>query len=307
MNKRNFRTACQIAFSSFTVALAVIILISFAGCRKEKTAVPAPEVISLLGQPLYRTPATGEALVSLEKSLEEAASSLESDPDNPDNIISYGQALSRLWRYHEAITIYTKGIQVYPENAMLYRYRGHRYISIREFDRAVSDLERAAELNDQDFDIWYHLGLAYYLKGEFERAEKAYFRCREVCRDDGSIIAVSNWLYLTLIRQGKLEETAAVLERITENMDAGENVSYYNLLLFDKGLRTEAEIEAAAGTSDLEMATAGYGLACRLLIKGQRARAAEILRKIVALPYWPAFGCIAAEVELHRSRDLLSL
>ncbi|MDI6698026.1 MAG: tetratricopeptide repeat protein [Candidatus Saccharicenans sp.] len=307
MNERLCHTARAIAFSCFIIAPVVIILISLAGCRKEKTALPAPEVISLLGQPLYRTPATGEALTSLEKDLTAAASRFEANPDYPDNIILYGQALSRLWRYHEAINIYTRGIQAHPDNAMLYRYRGHRYISTREFDRAVSDLERAAELNDQDFDIWYHLGLAYYLQAEFERAEKAYSRCREVCRDDGSIIAVSNWLYLTLIRQGRLEEAAGVLEGITENMDAGENVSYYNLLLFDKGARTEAELETAAASSDLDMATTGYGLACRLLIKGQRARAAEMLRKIIALPYWPAFGYIAAEVELHRSKDLINL
>lgn len=90
-------------------------------------------------------------------------------------------------------------------------------------------------------------------------------------------------------------------------MDAGENVSYYYLLLFDKGVRTEAEPETAAASSDLDMATTGYGLACRLLIKGQRARAAKMLRKIIALPYWSAFGYIAAEVELHRSKDLINL
>ena len=63
----------------------------------------------------------------------------------------------------------------------MYRHRGHRYVSIREFDRAIADLEYAATLIEGTEDeiepdgmpnamnipvsslhsnIWYHLGLA---------------------------------------------------------------------------------------------------------------------------------------------------
>ena len=51
-----------------------------------------------------------------------------------------------MWRYREAIEIYTKGIALHPTNALFYRHRGHRYITVRELDRAVADLARAAEL-----------------------------------------------------------------------------------------------------------------------------------------------------------------
>lgn len=283
------------------VALLAIMLIGALACRKEKSAEPAPEAVSLLGTPFFRTPAEGEALAKLETVLQEAARRLEADPDDPGNIILYGRALSGLWRYRDAIDVYTKGIAVHPDHAMLYRHRGHRFISVRKFDKAVADLTRAAELNDHEFDIWYHLGLAHYLRGEFEAAEAAYRRCREESHDDGSIIAVSNWLYIALMRQGKSEEAAKVLEGITEDMDAGENISYYKLLLFDKGLKEESEIVAAAEKSDLDMATIGYGLACRHLVRGEEDKAFEMFRKIVDLPYWPAFGFIAAEAELHRT------
>ncbi len=304
MRTRTPRTAAGIAATVIVIALSAALLAPNAACRKEKSTEPAPEAVSLLGRPLFRAPATGEALAKLETGLQEAAAKLEADPDDPETVILYGRALSGLWRYRDAIDAYTKGIAAHPDHAMLYRHRGHRYISVREFDKAVADLARAAELNDHDFDIWYHLGLAHYLKGEFDKAETAYVHCREASHDDGSIIAVSNWLYLALMRQGKSEEAAEVLEGITDGMDAGENVSYYNLLLFDKGLKTASELETAAVASDLEMATTGYGLACRLLIRGETDKAGGMFRKIVALPYWPAFGFIAAEAELYRSPDL---
>jgi len=286
---------------TFLAAVIAALLTLLAGCRKESRE--EPETISLLGKPLYRTPAEGEALSKLEASLREAAAKLEASPDDPETIILYGRALSALWRYRDAIDLYTRGITSHPNHALLYRHRGHRYISVREFDKAVADLTQAAELKDDEFDIWYHLGLAHFLRGEFEKAEEAYRRCREVAQNDASIIAVSNWLYLTLMRQGKTEEAASVLEDIREEMDPGENIAYFNLLLFDKGIKTQNELETAAEASDLDRATTGYGLACRLLVRGEKEKAFTMFRRIADLPYWPAFGVIAAEAELFRTQD----
>lgn len=262
----------------------------------------APEVVSLLGRPLYRTPAEGEeALAKLESGLEDAGRKLEGDPANVEAIILYGRALAGLWRYHEAIDAYTRGLAAHPSEAMLYRHRGHRYISIRDFGAAVSDLSRAAELKTDDFDIWYHLGLAHYLKGDFALAEPAYRMCLECAKDEGSVIAVANWLYITLMRRGDTADAAKVLDQIREGMDAGENGAYYGLLLFYKGLRTEAELEKVAARSALDLATTGYGLACWHLYRGDTEEALASFERIVAIPYWPAFGFIAAEAELHRA------
>jgi len=282
-----------------TGALAVLSPVT--GARQAQGG-PEPEAVSLLGKPLYRTPASGEALAKLETALRDAARKLEGDPADPGNIILYGRALSGLWRYHDAIDVYTRGITAHPDHAMLYRHRGHRYISVRAFDKAVADLSRAAELEGHDFDIWYHLGLARYLQGEFALAESAYRSCLAAAKDEGSVIAVSNWLTITLMRQGKKAEAAKVLEGIREGMEPGENGAYYDLLRFYKGSIKEAELEAAAASSDLDLATTGYGLACWHLSSGDPDKAFAYFEKIAAIPYWPAFGAIAAEAELYRAR-----
>ena len=270
---------------------------SAASQEKEK-----PEIISPLGKKLYAHPATGEELAKLEADLEEAAKNLESDPENPENIIMYGRRLAYLWRYNEAIVIYSEGIAKYPENAMLYRHRGHRYISIRDFDKAVSDMTKASELNERDFDIWYHLGLAHYLKGDFEKALQAYEACAETALDDDSKIAISNWRYITLRRLGKKEDANKILESIVGGMEVVENQSYYDLLFLYKGLKSEADMEAAATASALDLATVGYGMGAWYLYNGNEEKAKEIFGKIVDTEYWPAFGYISAETELVRMK-----
>ena len=261
-----------------------------------------PEVVSLLGKKLYAAPAEGEELAKLQGTLEEAARALETSPDNLEAIIVYGRALAGLWRYHEAIEVYSKGIKVHPDEAMLYRHRGHRYISIREFGKAASDMAKAAALNDKDFDIWYHLGLAHYLLGDFDKARAAYESCLKVSADDDSKIAISNWLYATLRRLDRKEDAAGVLEAISESMKVKENTSYLNLLLFFKGLKTEDEILNLSANSELDAATVGYGIGCWHLHNGQKEKARGFFEKIVTGRYWPAFGFIAAEAELVRMK-----
>jgi tetratricopeptide (TPR) repeat protein len=265
-----------------------------------------PEVISLLGQKLYARPATGEALAKLEESLREAARKLEASPADPETVILYGRSLAALWRYNEAIDVYTKGIMAHPDYAMLYRHRGHRYITVRDFDKAVADLTKAAELNGHDYDIWYHLGLVQYLRGDLDKALAAYRNCLEAAQKPDSKIAVSNWLYITLRRLGRKADADRLLEGFTEGMDAGENKSYLSLLLFYKGLKKRSDLEAEAAASDLDLATIGYGLACWHLSSGDRETAVAYFRKIVALPYWPAFGYIASENELRKMREKVS-
>ena len=114
--------------SILTIAAFIIaaILTLLTACRNDSRQ--QPEVFSLRGKPLYRTPAVGEALSKLKANLREVAARLEASPDDPETIILYGRALSALWRCREAIDIYTRGITTYQDHALLYRHRGHRYI-----------------------------------------------------------------------------------------------------------------------------------------------------------------------------------
>ena len=52
-------------------------------------------------------------------------------------------------------------------------------------------------------NIWYHLGLARYLKGDYEGAVQAYGRGLEVSRGPDNVVSTTHWLYMALRRLGR--------------------------------------------------------------------------------------------------------
>ena len=85
-------------------------------------------------------------------------------------------------------------------------------------------------------------------------------------------------------------------------MDIIENTAYHRRLLMYKGLIRPKELLDLEDATDLDLATLGYGLANWYLYNGDRQRAIEVFERVTSGPYWPAFGFIAAEVELARLR-----
>lgn len=279
------------------LVLSFIVLTQTLAAQTPSSAAK-PEITSLLGVPYF-------AQADEKGEIAAAQMKLAADPKNVELYIALGRAQATAWQYQAAIDTYTRALKRAPGNALLYRHRGHRYISTRQFAKAVGDLEKAAKLNAGDFDIWYHLGLAYYLKGQFDKAVPAYEKCKAVAEKEGkddSVIAVSDWLYMTYRRLGKTAEAANVLDRITPQMKVVENKSYFDRLLFYKGLKKEEELINIEKATDLEIATVGYGLGNWHLYNGDQAKAEMYFQRVVKGKYWPAFGFIASEAELARRK-----
>lgn len=284
---------------------------------------PEPEAISLLGRPLHPPEIAEARRKVLEQNLALAAAEFGKDPQSADAVIWLGRRTAYLGRFREAIAIYTRGLERHPQDIRLYRHRGHRYISVRELDKAVADLARAAALivdkaipdaiepdgdpnprniptSTSHFNVYYHLGLAHYLKGDFEGAAAAYRECLKYSKGSPDrLVATSDWLYMTLRRLGRPVEAGRLLDPITRDLDVIENHAYWNRLLMYKGQKTPEEL-LGPRADGVELATYGYGVGHFYLVSGQRARAKEIFERVVAGPQWPAFGFIAAEAELAR-------
>jgi tetratricopeptide (TPR) repeat protein len=254
------------------------------------------QLTSPLGRPLHAQADEGEAPARIRGALSTA-------PDSVDLWMRLGISLAGSWRYQQAIDAYSEGLLRDPFNALLYRHRGHRFISTRRFEAAAADLELSSRLDPGNWDTWYHLGLAHYLMGDFDRAEAAYRRCYSITspEDEGALVAVLDWLWMTLMRMGRQESARLILERIHSGMETGENSVYHRRLLMYKGMIDPGDLIAGDAT-DINIATSGYGLGNYYLVNGDREKAMEIFRRVVEGPYWPAFGFIAAEAELARIR-----
>lgn len=284
-----------------------------------------PEVTSLLGVPLYRPMLDPERRAPLAENLSEAEAAYRESPEGEEAIIWYGRRLAYLSRYRDAIEIYTRGLEVHPRSYRLLRHRGHRYISTRQFEAAITDLTRAADLaaglpretepdgapnaldiplSNTHFNIWYHLGLAYYLTGDLEAARDAYLECMQHSDNPDLLVATTDWLYMTYRRLGEDEAAAALLEPIDADMEIIENDSYHRRLLMYKGEIAPEELLDLRAADDpnvaLNIATQGYGVGNWYLVNGDIDAARDVFERVVEGTSWAAFGYIAAEAELAR-------
>lgn len=300
---------------------AVFLLLALA-CSAAASEQPPPEATSLLGKPLYAPEIPAEARAHLEENFVKAKAEYAKNPNDPDALIWLGRRTAYLGRYREAIDIFTQGIAKFPNDARFYRHRGHRYLTVREIDKAIADLEKAAALTKGKPDevepdgapnpaniprstlqtnIWYHLGLAYYLKGDYARARQAYETCLELSKNDDMVVATTYWLYLTLRRLGEVEEAQWVLQPIQAEMNILENHAYHSLLLLYKGQKKPEEVFNPQEADEVARATLGYGVAEWYRLHGQEEKARARLEEIVAGKQWAPFGVLAAEAELARA------
>lgn len=253
-----------------------------------------------------------------EANLARAQSDYEKNPNNSDAIIWLGRRTAYLGKYKEAIRIFSEGIKKFPQDARFYRHRGHRYITLRCFDEAIRDFETAAKLvkgkpdetepdglpnarniptSTLQSNIFYHLGLAYYLKGNFRKALQAYEKCEKVSRNPDMLVATKHWLYMTLRRLGRDRKAQKAIATIKDNLDIIENEDYYKLIKLYQG-KIKAEDLIPEDNNRLSSASVGYGIGNWFLYNGDRKKAEEIFRRIISGNQWASFGFIAAEREL---------
>ncbi len=266
---------------------------------------------------------------------------LSLDPKNVYLILEAAFAREDVWRYAEAVELYGRGLEIAPNDYRLYLGRAHRLIRLRQFDAALDDLDRAVELDPYGFNSAYLSGLAYYLTGRFDAAAEEYGRCTSLARDEAalalaetgrvpgdprhcmfvatdpqSLVAITAWRYRALRRAGHHEEASHLLDLISEDLSLSEgglpeygasiikpdnNEHYYHLILSYKGLKPERDLLDRERWG-AQWSTVAYGTAVWHLVEGDTSRAMQLLREIVAEPYWARLGHVAAETDLIRLR-----
>jgi tetratricopeptide (TPR) repeat protein len=269
-----------------------------------------------------------DARLEHSRNLEIAARNYAAEP-TADNVIWYARRKGYLGHYKDAIEALTIGLEKFPNDARLYRHRGHRYITLRCFDDAIRDFEKAAKLikgkpdevepdglpnakniptSTLQSNIWYHLGLAYYLKGDFKSALRAYKECQKVSKNNDMSVATTYWHYMTLRRMGKKRDAEKLLARFSTDIEIIENTDYLNLIKLNKGeVKAEDLLSTIRGEANtLGSASLGYGIGNYFLYNGDLEKATAIFQKIVEGNQWASFGYIAAEAE-PKPRDLLDL
>lgn len=306
-------------FNFLLISLTAVLL--FVSCYQEADLPDLPsgvQAVSQLGDTLYTPEMDPGTEQEFRENLQAAVDDYRMDPENADALIWMGRRTAYLGEYREAVRIFTEGAYKFPEDPRMFRHRGHRYLTLREFDKAIADLQNAVGLMKGESDrtepdglpnplnqptstlksnVWYHLGLAHYLKGNFDDSVQAYENGLDLELTEDMRVAFVYWYYMALKRSGRDESAGAVLDTIHEDIELIENDTYLNLLLVFKGIFSPGHLVDNSADA-LENSTLGYGIGNWHFMNGRTDRAYQFWQDVYETGQWPAFGFIAAESEL---------
>lgn len=223
---------------------------------------------------------------------------LAASPRDVDRVIALAVAQSGVRQFREAIATLTRGVAMAPGNVLLYRWRGHRYLSVRELDRATDDLTRGYGIDSTNYGVLYHLGVLRFVRGDFNAAADAFARAQPRAPDAGELAGATDWRWMSLQRAGRGAEATAMLARRPDSL--ATTVAYAQRLRLYRGEIGPDQVITAADTSDVALATLRYGVGNWHLVQGDTAQARVWFRRAIASGGWPAFGFMAAEAELGR-------
>ena len=239
-----------------------------------------------------------------------AQAALGNDWGNTDKVIALGVAQSGARQFREAIATFTRGLQNLSatqrpkEAAMLLRWRGHRYLSVREFVRANADLTRALQLDGTNYGALFHLGVLRFREGRHADAAALFARAQPLAPDGGERAGSTDWLYMSLARAGRLDEANAMLaRRIDQQPDARPappGYAYLSRLRLYRGEITPEQLITDNETDEVNRSTLAYGVGNWYFVQGDTANARRAWERAVSSGGWPGFGFNVAEAELKR-------
>jgi tetratricopeptide (TPR) repeat protein len=81
-----------------------------------------------------------------------------------------GLAYEEKGQCDEAISNYTKALEINPRDAEAYYNRGIAYDNKGQYDQAISDYTKALEINPRDAEAYYNRGIVYNRKSQYDEA-----------------------------------------------------------------------------------------------------------------------------------------
>ena len=281
-----------------------------------------PEAFTLFRRPLYHIPYRPDLAEKQQEKLEKALRDWREYPEDVERVIELGRQYAYMGQYRRAIAVFTMGLEKAPEDPWLYRHRAHRFLTLGLFDHAIEDsllavrymtgrpdeVERSGLPGSEHLEIYslhtntyYHMGLAYYAKGELGEAADSFRALIEAARNDDHVVMGAYWLYMILRRMGEEGEASTLLETITADMEIHVSANYHHCLLAHRGeMDAEDILSAAREESHLGVTASGNGIANWFRFNSQEERYVELLKEVVSTDAWSGFGYIIAEADLYR-------
>ncbi|MBT8218700.1 MAG: hypothetical protein KJP00_02665, partial [Bacteroidia bacterium] len=152
-------------------------------------------------------------------------------------------------------------------------------------------------------NIYYHLGLAHYLKQNWAEALDAYTKCKASGENPDNLVSSSHWLYMINRRMGDMKAANKSIADINADMDIIENFGYHRLCLYYKGEISLEELSGGEGESLSGQDAVDYGIANWHFYNADIENAIRIHKEILNRSSWNSFGYIATEADMNALGD----
>ncbi len=234
-----------------------------------------------------------------EKALELYDKAAALDSSRSDIQLGRCRTLARLTKHTEAVAACSEAIRLDPKNWEAIRDRGHYLINLNRLGAALENMQEASVMKQGDYQIDYHLGLAYFITGNYASAVPVWQACVKDAPEPANKVACYAWLYPSLRKVGRDAEAAAALDAALA-LGAKPDVAYMNRLMLFKGTLSEAEAAKQMEANALQQATVGFSIGLWHELSGRLEKAREYYQKATASDARTAFGHVAATNALQR-------
>lgn len=299
-------------------SLLLCLLLTPAVLAQSVSEARPQEAVSFSGKPLYRYIIPEERLAETESRIAELEAKQKK---SEEDYINLGYLYVNAGKYQGAIELYTRGLEEFPNSFKLLRHRGHRFINVRQLEKAIVDLEKALELLGKENSdvyqyrlsgerfgtyehwIWYHIALYHYLNEDYAKAAEAYEICVTTATNNEVLIGAVDWLYNAYQKNGEPEKAVEALKYVPDDIESRQNYPYYQRVMLYKGLRNPNDIidldKPGEEWNGLDM-TNGYGVGNWYKWQGDEETAQLIYDNILKTPFWGAWAYVVTDREQSR-------
>jgi superkiller protein 3 len=199
-----------------------------------------------------------------------------------NNYLDQGLDLRKQGKVSEAIAVYQKALEIYPNNALAYVNLGNALSEQGKQKEALTAYNKALNINPKSAIAYWGLGNALSEQGKLDEAIAAY---RKAINIDPNDATAYNYLGMALSKQGKIDEGLAAYRKAL-TIDPKDATPYASLAVV---LRNQGKIDEglAAYRKALEIypnnAPAYYGMGLALSKQGKIDEAIAAYRKAIEL------------------------
>ena len=95
---------------------------------------------------------------------------VQTELNDPAAYIKRGNAYWSEGQYDQAISDYNKALEINPRHAKAYYNRGNTYMSTGQYDQAISDFTKALEINPRYAKAYNNRANTYKSIGQYDKA-----------------------------------------------------------------------------------------------------------------------------------------